>query len=140
MGASSSKLGERPLEFPLSLSAPAEIIALQSVPQRHIGTMERSGRVLQMDYNKNIVGWVDAQGNAFRNDFNRTKVGRVDLVTKLIYQEDYNKTLIGRVDGNGSIFACSTVVHSSLTDVAIGMITGPEDSFPFAACAFLLLF
>ncbi len=140
MGASSAKLGERPLEFPLSLSAPAEIHALQSVPQRHMGTMEQSGRVRQLDYNKSVVGWVDAQGNAFRNDYKRTKVGRVDLATKMIYQEDYNKTLIGRVDETGSIFACSTVVHKSMTDVALGKITGPEESYAYAACAFLLLF
>lgn len=139
-GKSSKELGERLLEFPLSLSAPAEITAVQAVPQRHIGTMETTGRVRQLDYDKTVVGWVDSKGNAFRNDFNRTKVGHVDLVTGLVYQADYNKTLIGRVDENGSIFASSTVVHASLTDVVIGTISGPKESYAFAACAFLLFF
>lgn len=140
LGSSSAKkLGEHPLDLPLSLSSPVELVALQAVPQRHVATMEPSGRVYQMDYDKTVIGWVDAQGNAYRNDYNRTKVGRVDLSTRLIYQEDYHKTLIGRVDANGLIYACSTVVHQSLTDVAIGKINGEEDSFLFAACAFLLL-
>lgn len=139
-GKSSKELGERPLEFPLSLSAGAEIHAVQSVPPRHLGTVEVTGRVRQMDYDKTVVGWVDANGTAFRNDYNKTKVGRVDLATKLVYQADYNKTLIGRFDEHGSLFACATVVHSSLSDVEIGKISGPVDSYPFAACAFFLLF
>ena len=140
MGSTSTKeLGNRPLEFPLQLSSTAQIVALQSVPQRVLGTMEETGRVFQLDYNKTIVGWVDSQGNAFRNDYKRTKVGRVDLISREIYQEDFNKTLIGRVDENGLIFPCSSVVHDSLTGVAMGKIDGPKESYIFAACAFLLL-
>ena len=138
--SSTKKLGERPLEFPLNLGAPLDIHAVQVVPPRHMGILETSGRVIQMDYDRNVVGWVDAKGNAFRNDYNRTKVGRVDVSTRLIYQEDFAKTLVGRVDENGNIFACKTVVHQSLTDVVIGKVSGVEDGYVFAACAFLLLF
>jgi hypothetical protein len=140
MGNSSAKLGDRPQEFPLSLSGPADIIAVQSVPERHLGIMEESGRVRQMDYNKTIVGWVDAKGDAYRNDYNKTKMGWVDLNTRKIYQADYNKTLIGSVDEEGRIFASSSVVHQSGTNVVIGKINGPKESQVFAACAFLLLF
>ena len=143
MGLSSSsakKLGERPLENPLALPASLDIFALQAVPTRHIGSMEQSGRVFQMDYDKNVVGWVDSNGNAYRNDYPRTKVGRVDVVSRLIYQEDYAKTLVGRVDEEGNIYACSTVVHASLTDVALGRVSGPKEGYVFAACAFFLLF
>jgi hypothetical protein len=141
MGNSSTKnLGERPQEFPLSLPGPADIIAVQSVPERHFGIMEETGRVRQMDYNKTVVGWVDAKGNAYRNDYNKTRVGWVDLNTRKIYQADYNKTQIGSVDEEGRIFASSSVVHQSGTNIVIGKIIGPKDSQVFAACAFFLLF
>jgi hypothetical protein len=145
LGSSSAKLGDRPQEFPLSLSGSANIIALQAVPERHMGIMEETGRVRQMDYNKTVVGWVDAQGNAYRNDYNKTKVGWVDLNTRQVFQIGFNtsrsgKTEIGRVDEEGKIFASSSVVHQSGTNIAFGKINGPSDSYVFAACAFLLLF
>ena len=136
---SAESLGNRPIEFPLGLTAEAKIYGLQAVPRRHMGTMEVTGRVFQLDYNKTVVGWVDSNGNAFRNDFNRMKVGHVDLNTRVIYQADYDKSVIGRVDAEGLIYLCSPGVHKSLESEAIGKIEGPDDSFVFAACAFLLL-
>jgi hypothetical protein len=49
-------LGDRPLEHPLNLSNVATVIALQSVPERPMGTMEVSGRVRQNDYNIGFFG------------------------------------------------------------------------------------
>jgi hypothetical protein len=86
--SSAARLGDRVQDFPLSLTAPANIIALQSVPKRHIGIIEETGRVRQMDYNKTVVGWVDSQGNAYRNDYNKTKVGWIDLNTRVIFRAD----------------------------------------------------
>lgn len=104
-----------------------------------MATMEPTGRVKQQDYNKTVMGWVDANGIAYRNDYNRMKVGHVDLQARMIYEANYAKTLVGRVDENGFIYACSTVVHESLTNVAIGRVEGPKEGQMFAACAFFLL-
>ena len=138
--SSSEELGNRLLEDPPSMSGQADIIALQCVPVRTMGFIESSGRVRQNDYNKTVLGWVDADGVAFRNDYNRTKVGRVDLTTGITYSADYNKAPVGRVNSSGQLFFDVTVVHSSSSDVPVGEIRGPSDTYKHAACAFFTLF
>lgn len=47
-----SELGNRPLEYPLSLSTSnSTIIALESVPPRELGFIEETGRIRQNDIN-----------------------------------------------------------------------------------------
>eukprot|EP01033_Poteriospumella_lacustris_P010120 gene10120-7216_t len=137
---SAAKLGERPLEFPLNLSEPVELVMLQANPPRHVGVLEVTGRVYQNDYDKSVVGWVDAHGDVYRNDYNRMKVGRVDLASGLVYQADYNNTLVGRVNEEGFVCLSPQVVHASASDVPIAQVVGGSDAWKFGAAAILLLF
>ena len=138
-GKSMEQLSSRQMEKPLTLPGSTEIIAVQSNPERHMGTMDITGKVVQNDYNKTVVGWVDATGQAYRNDFNLTNVGRVDLSSGQIYSANYNKTLLGRVDSDGNIYFSKDVVHASLQETVVGKLRGPKESYYFAACAFLTL-